>query len=120
MKENSKISEREKINSWLEKQILIWNGTPISKLYGKSRVSQLSPNIKVEKNDIEHAEKNEGTNKSNLNEEENPKQEISGQILTKIDNQNNPDGNMKLRFKDWSDLHNYLLVSMRREQKNNI
>lgn len=117
MKENLQVSEKEKINSWLEKQILIWNGTPVSKLFGKNKVSQFSPNIKVERKNNEDTKKGKDINKPNINDikKENSKK-TSDEILNKInDNQNNQSSNMKLRFKDWSDLHNYLLVSMKRE-----
>ncbi|TRY52644.1 Uncharacterized protein CTYZ_00003125 [Cryptosporidium tyzzeri] len=115
-KEDSNISEKEKINSWLEKQILIWNGIPINKLSGKNRVSQLSSNIKVKNEDNLITEKCKETKKFDLDEKrkENIRQEISCSNTNKVEkNEKNQNGDMRLRFKDWSDLHNYLLVSMK-------
>ncbi|KAH8583759.1 uncharacterized protein ELE39_001505 [Cryptosporidium sp. chipmunk genotype I] len=116
-REGSNISEKEKINSWLEKQILIWNGTPINQLSGKNRVSQLSSNIKVKSNDNGITEKYQGIKNLKLNEKkENIKQTISDNVSNKMENnEKNRNSNVRLKFKDWSDLHNYLLVSMRQE-----
>ncbi|KAK9173714.1 hypothetical protein CmeUKMEL1_06730 [Cryptosporidium meleagridis] len=114
-KEDSSISEKEKINNWLEKQILIWNGIPVNKLSGKNRVSQLSSNIKVKNEDNLIIEKYKETKKPNLDvkKKENLRQEISCNNTNKVERNKNQNGDMRLRFKDWSDLHNYLLVSMK-------
>lgn len=120
--ENRQISEKEKVSSWLEKQILIWNGASINKLSDRDRFSHLSPNIKVDRSISEFRVKELDDGKK-----ENSKQEISDNVSKGIKDQggssgnnSNSSGSMRLRFKDWSDLHNYLLVSMKQKHVENI
>lgn len=123
-RENNKISEKEKVSSWLEKQIQIWNGASISKLSNRDRFPHLSSNIKVERNISEFR-----VNKPDDEEKkENNKQETCDNVskrrkdeVKRSDNSGDSRGSsMRLKFKDWSDLHNYLLISLKQKQVKNI
>ncbi|KAJ1608419.1 hypothetical protein OIY81_2650 [Cryptosporidium canis] len=103
--ETRAVSEREKVSIWLEKQIRIWNGAPAAKLVERSGVPRLSSNIKVEDGGGARGPGSSGERKENVQQ--------GGANWTPDNAGSGPSEGMRLKFKDWSDLHNYLLVSMK-------
>ncbi|KAF7458768.1 hypothetical protein HWI79_853 [Cryptosporidium felis] len=113
-KRESEVSEREKISNWLERQIQIWNGVSVNRLSGTEKYPESGKSWKPKKHLLD-------VSSNSSEKDQSKKQEMH--CTHKIPVEQNTDSrkespNQRFRFKDWSDLHNYLLESIKQENTN--